>query len=67
METQETLEEKVKNYLVANGITQRHLAGILGISAANMQATFAGKRKLKATELIKFCEHYNISINYFRG
>ena len=62
-----TLEEKVKNYLVANWISQRHLAGILGISPANLQATFAGKRKLKATELIKFCEHYSIGIDYFRS
>ena len=61
------IEEKVKNYLLVNGITQVFFANLIGISSANVAAMFAGKRKMKADELITFCEHYGLSFDYFRN
>ena len=61
------VEEKVQKYLLVNGITQVFFANLIGISPANVAAMFNGKRRMKADELIKFCEHYGLSFDYFRN
>ena len=61
-----TIEEKVQQYLVNNGITQVFFADLIGISTANVAAMFKGKRRMKADELIKFCEHYGLNIDFFK-
>ena len=61
-----TIEEKVQEYLRAHGISQKYFAELIGISPANLVATFNGKRKMKAHELIKFCEHYDVTLEFFK-
>lgn len=61
-----TVEEKVQEYLRTNGISQKYFAELIGISPANLAATFNGKRKMKACELIKFCEHYGVTLEFFK-
>lgn len=62
-----TVEEKVQEYLRKNGISQKYFAELIGISAANLTATFNGKRRMKAYELIKFCEHYGVTLEFFKN
>lgn len=62
-----TVEEKVQEYLKLNGISQKYFAELIGISPANLTATFNGKRKMKAHELIKFCEHYGVTLDFFKN
>lgn len=63
----ETVEEKVQEYLKSNGISQKYFASLIGISPSNLTAMFVGKRKMKACELIKFCEHYGITLEFFKN
>ena len=65
--TSMTVEEKVQEYLKLNGISQKYFAELIGISPANLTATFNGKRKMKAHELIKFCEHYGVTLDFFKN
>lgn len=62
-----TVEEKVQEYLKLNGISQKYFAELIGISPANLTATFNGKRKMKAHELIKFFEHYGVTLDFFKN
>lgn len=62
-----TVEEKVKEYLISNGINQRFVANLIGISPSNLSAMFDGKRKMKADELIAFCNHYKLSLAFFKN
>ncbi len=65
-ENMETPEEKVKEYLIEHGISQRYFANLIGISPSNLTAMFQGKRRMKAYELIKFCETYSITLDFFK-
>lgn len=61
-----TIEEKVHSYLKTNGISHRFFANLIGISSSNLSEMFKGKRKMKATELIRFCEKYNLNLDFFK-
>ena len=58
-------EKKIQEYISKNGISQTFVAELLGLSPANLSATFKGRRRLKADELIIFCEHYKLDISFF--
>lgn len=53
-------EKKIQEYISKNGISQTFVADLLGLSPANLSATFKGRRRLKADELIIFCQHYGL-------
>lgn len=60
-----TLEEKVKEFICANGIKKKFFADLLGISYAKLRAMLQGKRKMKADELIIFSEYFNLKSDFF--
>ena len=62
-----TIEEKLLQYLKKEGISISFAAELIGISKSKTQAILNGKRKIKADELIKFCEYYGMDLSYFRS
>lgn len=60
------IEQKIQEYIDSNGISQKFVADLMGLSPANLSATFKGRRRLKADELIKFCQHYGLDISFFK-
>lgn len=61
------LEQKIQKFLLVNGITQVFFAKLIGLSTANVSAMFNGKRKMKANELVIFCEHYGLGLDFFNN
>lgn len=61
-----TIEKRIQEYINMNGISQTFVAKLMGLSPANLSATFAGRRKLKADEFLIFCGHYGLNIDFFR-
>ena len=58
------LEETVKLYLDKNGISKKFIAKLLGVSISDLNAIFNGRRKMKADELIIFCEYFGLDSAY---
>lgn len=61
------LEKKIRTYLKENGINQAFVAKLLNLSPANLGAMLNGKRRMKADELIIFCQHYGLDISFFKN
>ncbi len=50
-----------KAWLVINGITQRELAEVLGISFQSVNKKVNGKEDFTMDQARKICRHYNVS------
>lgn len=50
-----------KAWLVINGITQRELAEVLGISFQSVNKKVNGKEDFTMDQARKICKHYNVS------
>ena len=62
-----TLEKKIQTFIKQNGISQKFVANLIGISEFNLSATLTGRRRMKADELIIFCEHYGLNLDFFKN
>ena len=60
-----TIEEKVKEYLLTNGITQAHVARQTGIDKAMLCLALGGKRRLGVSELVAICRAVGKTPNDF--
>lgn len=60
------IEKRIQKFINENGITQEFAAKVMGLKPANLSATFNGRRRLKADELLAFCQHYKLDISFFR-
>lgn len=50
-----------KAWLVINGVTQRELAEVLGISFQSVNKKVNGKEDFTMDQARKICRHYNVS------
>lgn len=50
----------LKSYIIKNGLTQKELAKIVGISFACLNAKINNKKDFKSKEIYKICEILNI-------
>lgn len=59
------LGEKIKNYLVENGIKQRFLAEKLKLPDPVISDMLSGQRKIDAVEYYQICKALRVSLEYF--
>ncbi len=60
------LEEIFTRYIKGNRINKKFAANLIGVSNSKLNAIFKGKRKMRADELIAFCEYYGIDLNFLK-
>lgn len=56
---------KFKAWLVENGIKQKDVAELLGITEANMSEKINGKQEFTAPQMRLLCQTYGITADYF--
>lgn len=56
---------KFKAWLVENGIKQKDVADLLGISVENLNAKVNGKQNFTLAQVKTICEKYGISADLF--
>lgn len=56
---------KFKAWLVENGIKQKDLAELLGITTENLNAKINGKQNFTLAQVKQICEAYKISADIF--
>lgn len=61
-----TIEEKVRDYLKEEGISCAKAAVILGLTEASLKALLEGRRKMRADELIAFCEYFALDTGFMK-
>lgn len=49
----------------ARGVTQRHLAGLLGVAHQQVNKYEDGSSRMAASQLIQICRIFNVSLDYF--
>lgn len=59
------MQERIKQYLIDNGIKQTHLQKKLGISRSSCNVMLNGKRKITAQEYLQICKLLNLPTDYF--
>lgn len=57
--------QKIKQYLLDNGISQTHVARESGISLPAMSAILSGNRRLTAEEYVAICNALRVSVSTF--
>ena len=61
-----SLEEIVEKYVRENKISPVGVSRTLGISLERAEGILRGRRRMRADELIVFCEQYRLDSTYFR-
>lgn len=56
---------KFKAWLVENGIKQKDVAELLGITEANLSEKVNGKQEFTAPQMRAICSQYNVSADIF--
>lgn len=59
--------EKIKSYLLDNGISQTFLSNKTKIATTTLNAILNGKRKLLASEYFLICNALELPLDYFRA
>lgn len=58
--------EKIKSYLLDNGISQIFLSNKTRIATTTLNAILNGKRKLLASEYFLICNALELPLDYFK-
>lgn len=58
--------EKIKSYLLDNGISQKFLSNKTKIATTTLNAILNGKRKLLASEYFLICNALELPLDYFK-
>lgn len=61
------MNEIIKKVRLEHNMTQKELAKILGISESHIGMIEQGRRTLPDKSKIKFCDYFNISLDYLFG
>ncbi len=56
---------KFKAYCVENGIKQKELADLLGLSVSNVNSKLNGRLKWTLEQVKTLCQHYGISADIY--
>ena len=61
------IEKIIFDYVRHNDINEDTFSNLTGISQSELRAISNGKRKLKADELIMFCEYFGLDCGFFNN
>jgi len=56
---------RFKGWLAENGISQKEIAEVLGITVSNLNEKVNGKQEFTAPQMRTLCQKYNISADLF--
>lgn len=59
------MEEKIKAYLKEHGITQRYVAGKIGMKETTLSACLTGQARLRAETLFLICDVLGVNPEVF--
>lgn len=54
------IEEGIKKYIEANGLKQKYVAELSGITENSISRILCGKRRMRAEELLNMCRAFDI-------
>ena len=56
---------KIKSFLQAHGIKQKHISNVTGITTAKLNQSLNGHRRLSFEEYVAICNALNVSVTEF--
>ena len=59
------LGRAIKEYMIENGIKQRKIAEVSGLTEQQLSDSCAGRRKVEAMEYFAICKALKVSLDYF--
>lgn len=59
------VEREILGFLNANGITQKHISDVTGISAPALNMMLKGKRRIQLEEYALICGALQLNTDYF--